>query len=107
MANIPSPKFSISEVAILQPPHPSARHLWGQETTILRMFWSRGGNDAMGGFAPHWCYETDVTAPPPSDLPEDQHDGWVWCEYDLRKKHKAGEDFASVMAAFSREKVRG
>jgi hypothetical protein len=105
MSDIPSPKFRKGEVAILQPPHPSARHLWGQETTILRLFWSADGNDAMGGFTSNWCYKTDVPAPPPSDLPEDQHDGWVWCEYDLRKKHEAGEDFASVMAAFSREKV--
>jgi hypothetical protein len=99
------PKFSIGEVAILQPPHPTAKHLWGLETTILSIQWSEGGDDAMGGFNPHWCYETDIPAPPATDLPEDQHDGWIWCEYDLKKKHDGGDDFVTLMEKLSKELV--
>jgi len=91
------PYFSIGEVAILQPPHPSARHLWGQETTILSVILSEGGDDAMGQKGAHWSYYTDVPAPPPTNLPEDQHNNWVWCEYDLKKKYDPGEDFESIL----------
>jgi len=100
--NEPRPSyFSVGEVAILQPPHPSAKHLWGMETTILQVFWSEGGDDAMGRNSPKWSYLTDIQAPPPTDLPEDQHDGWVWCEYDLRKKQQPGESFESMMERLS------
>ena len=95
------PYFSVGEVAILQPPHPSAKHLWGTETTVLEVFWSGGGEDAMGQNSPKWSYLTDVPAPPPTDLPEDQHDGWVWCEYDLRKKQQPGESFEAMMERLS------
>jgi len=44
--------FWVGEVAILQPPHPSAKHLWGVETTILEGYWSGGGEDAMGRNTP-------------------------------------------------------
>ena len=92
------PYFQVGEVCILQPPHPSAKHLWGMETTIISVFWSADrDNDAMGVKVPGYSYQTDIPAPPPTDLPEDQHDGWVWCEYDLRKKHDRGEDFESMM----------
>jgi len=99
------PKFSIGEIAILQPPHPSAKHFWGQETTILSIQWCNGENDAMGGFNPHWGYETDIPAPPPTDLPEDQHIRWIWSEYDLKKKHDGGDDFATLMEKLSKEEV--
>ena len=99
------PKFSVGELAILQPPHPSARHLWGQETTILSMHWSEGVEDAIGGFRSGWSYLTDVPAPPPTDLPEDQHENWAWCEYDLKKKYDSGESFESLMESFKRELV--
>jgi hypothetical protein len=91
------PYFSVGEVCILQPPHPSARHLWGQETTVLHIFQSEGTDDAMGQKGAHWCYETDIPAPPPTDLPEDQHDGWVWCEYDLKKKYDSGQSFEQLL----------
>ena len=97
MSNQSKPHFSIGEVAILQPPHPSAKHLWGQETTILQIFWNEGADDAMGGKVAGWSYYTDVPAPPPTNLPEDQHPNWVWCEYDLRKKHDPGDDFESIV----------
>ena len=100
--NKPRPAyFSIGEVAILQPPHPSAQHLSGVETTILDIFWSEGGEDAMGGHSSKWTYLTDVPAPPPTDLPEDQHDNWLWCEYDLRKKQQPGESFEALMERLS------
>ena len=89
--------FSVGEIAILQPPHPSAKHLWGLETTILEVYWSGGGEDAMGRNSPKWSYLTDIQAPPPTDLPEDQHEGWVWCEYDLRKKQQPGESYEAMM----------
>jgi hypothetical protein len=97
MTKVTKPYFSIGEVAILQPPHPSARHLSGQETTILQIFWNDSAEDAMGGKRSGWSYYTDVQAPPPTDLPEDQHTNWVWCEYDLRKKYDPGEDFESLV----------
>ena len=93
--------FSVGEVAILQPPHPSAKHLWGMETTILEIYWSGGGDDAMGRNKPKWSYLTDIPAPPPTDLPEDQHDGWVWCEYDLRKKQQPGESYEALLERLS------
>ena len=96
-----APYFSVGEVAILQPPHPSAKHLRGTETTILDIFWSEAGDDAMGSRSPKWTYLTDVPAPPPTDLPEDQHGDWLWCEYDLRKKHEPGESFEAIMEMFS------
>jgi hypothetical protein len=93
------PKFKVGEVAILQPPHPSAKHLWGQETTIHRVLHSPPFcEDAMGLSGNQWSYATDIAAPPPTDLPEDQHDNWVWCEYDLRKKYDPGTDFEELMA---------
>ena len=97
MDNLRKPHFNIGEVAILQPPHPSACHLRGEETTILDIMWSDGAEDAMGQNGAHWSYYTDIAAPPPTDLPEDQHDNWVWCEYDLRKKYEPGEDFESIL----------
>ena len=97
MSHLPAPKFRIGEVAVLQPPHPSARHLWGQETTVLRIVWSQGGEDAMGWQKGGWNYETDIPAPPPTDLPEDQHLHWIWCEYDLRKKYDPGENLQSII----------
>jgi hypothetical protein len=105
MTNKTQPKFSIGEVAILQPPHPSAQHLWGTETTILSVHWSEGVEDAMGGYTSTWAYDTDVAAPPPTNLPEDQHNGWLWCEYDLKKKYDPGEDFESLMASLTKELV--
>ena len=105
MSDQPQAKFNVGEVAILQPPHPSARHLWGQETTILELHWSDGVEDAMGGYSSGWAYFTDVAAPPPTDLPEDQHDGWLWCEYDLKKKYDPGEDFHTLMESLTRELV--
>jgi hypothetical protein len=45
-----------------------------------------------------WCYQTDIPAPPPTDLPEDQHQHWIWCEYDLRKKYDPGTDFEKLVA---------
>jgi hypothetical protein len=52
----------------------------------------------MGFTGNEWDYETDIPAPPPTDLPEDQHDHWIWCEYDLRKKHDPGIDFEDLLA---------
>ena len=93
-----APYFKVGEVCILQPPHPSAKHLWGQETTVLEVFWTdHRAEDAMGLQEPGFSYLTDIPAPPPTDLPEDQHDGWVWCEYDLRKKHDPGEEFEQIL----------
>ncbi|MBV1907917.1 MAG: hypothetical protein KUG78_01265 [Kangiellaceae bacterium] len=97
--------FSVGEIAILQPPHPSAKHLWGKETTILDVFWSSGGEDAMGRNTPKWSYLTDIPAPPPTDLPEDQHSGWVWCEYDLRKRHQSGESLEHMIEKISDESI--
>ncbi len=105
MADSNRPNFSVGEVAILQPPHPSARHLWGQETTVLAIYWNDGAEDAMGGYTAGWGYETDVPAPPPTDLPEDQHNHWLWCEYDLKKKYDPGEDFESLITSLKEEIV--
>lgn len=99
------PRFSVGEIAILQPPHPSARHLWGQETTVLAIHWSEHSEDAMGGRRSGWGYYTDVPAPPPTDLPEDQHDGWLWCEYDLKKRYDAGDGFEALMEVLKTELV--
>ena len=101
----PEPKFRIGEVAILQPPHPSARSYWGLETTGLRVFWSENVEDAIHGMFSGWSYQTDIPAPPPTDLPEDQHDGWVWAEYDLKKKYDAGDGFEDLLAAIQKQKV--
>lgn len=95
--NRPKPKFQIGEVAILQPPHPSARSYWGMETTILEIVWAENVEDALHGLHSGWSYQTDIPAPPPTDLPEDQHDGWIWAEYDLRKKHQPGQDFTDMI----------
>jgi|GEM_PF-2533182 len=59
----------------------------------------------MHGILSGWCYETDIPAPPPTDLPEDQHDDWLWAEYDLKKKYKRGADFAELMAELQGSKV--
>ena len=91
------PLFEIGEVAILQPPHPSAKAYWGMETTILNRKWSADSADAFSGNYTGWNYLTDISAPPPTDDPADQTNDWVWCEYDLRKKYDAGKDFESLM----------
>ena len=88
-----NPFFEVGEVVILQPPHPSAKKYWGIEAVVLRRRWSRNSEDAFGGYRSGWSYETDIPAPPPSDAPHHQHNRWVWCEYDLRKKYDAGMDF--------------
>ena len=93
------PKFQIGEVAILQPPHPSARAYWGMETTVLEIVWADNVEDALYGVNSGWSYRTDIPAPPPTDLPEDQHDGWIWAEYDLKKKYEPGSDFSDLMKA--------
>lgn len=93
------PRFQIGEVAILQPPHPSARSYWGMETTVLEIIWADCVEDAVHGMHSGWSYRTDIPAPPPTDLPEDQHDGWIWAEYDLKKKYEPGQDFADLMEA--------
>jgi hypothetical protein len=101
----PKPKFQTGEIAILQPPHPSARSYWGQETTILHIVWSENADDAMHGAHTGWSYLTDIPAPPPTDLPEDQHDRWIWSEYDLKKKYDRGEDFEDLIAELQDNKV--
>ncbi len=101
----PNPKFQAGEVAILQPPHPSARSYWGQETTIFRVVWSVNVDDAMNGVHTGWSYHTDIPAPPPTDLPEDQHDRWIWSEYDLKKKYDRGEDFEDLIAELQNDTV--
>lgn len=55
----------------------------------------------MGFSGNMWSYQTDIPAPPPTDLPEDQHTHWIWCEYDLRKKCDPGEDFEMLMTTLS------
>ena len=104
--NRPRPKFAAGEVAILQPPHPSAKHYWGQETTVLKVFWSANVEDAVHGLHSGWTYFTDIPAPPPTDLPEDQHGDWVWAEYDLRKKYEPGADFDELITELRGDKVR-
>ena len=103
--NKPTPKFQVGEVAILQPPHPSAKAYWGLETTILRIVWLEEVEDAVHGMHSGWSYQTDIPAPPPTDLPEDQHDGWIWAEYDLKKKYDSGEKFENIIEAFMPEKI--
>lgn len=95
--SMPEPKFAVGEVAILQPPHPSAKAYWSMETTVLEIFWSDNVEDALHGMHSGWSYRTDIPAPPPTDLPEDQHDGWIWAEYDLKKKYEPGQDFHDLM----------
>ena len=95
------PLFSIGEVAILQPPHSSAKAYWGMETVILRRSWGSSHEDAFGESHTGWSYETDIKAPPPSSEPRHQHDRWVWCEYDLRKKYKSGDDFKTLIKKLS------
>ena len=95
--NKPAPKFQMGEVAILQPPHPSASSYWGRETIIFEVIWIEDVDDAMHGVHSGWSYQTDIAAPPPTELPEDQHSGWVWAEYDLRKKYDAGTDFEDLI----------
>ncbi|MCG8314268.1 MAG: hypothetical protein MI976_13755 [Pseudomonadales bacterium] len=97
--SMPEPKFRIGEVAILQPPHPSARSYWGMETTVIEIIWVENVEDAVHGVHSGWSYQTDIPAPLPTDLPEDQHDGWIWAEYDLKKKHDPGQDFSELMDA--------
>ncbi len=101
----PEPKFRVGEVAILQPPHPSAKAYWGLETTILSVIWSENVEDAIYGIFSGWSYQTDIPAPPPTDLPEDQHDGWVWAEYDLRKKYEKGDDFEQFISTIKGKKA--
>lgn len=93
----PKPKFQAGEVTILQPPHPSAKSYWGQETTVLCVIWSENVEDAIHGLHSGWSYQTDIPAPPPTDLPEDQHNDWIWAEYDLKKKYESGEDFSGFI----------
>ena len=100
MSQRPEPYFKVGEVCILQPPHPSARHLWGKETTVKEVTWRQHrNNDAMGLKEPGYNYETDIPAPPPSNSPEDQLINWVWCEYDLRKKYDPGDSFEDILEA--------
>lgn len=103
--NRPEPKFKIDEVAILQPPHPSARSYWGMETTVLNIYWIENTEDAVYGIHSGWSYQTDIPAPPPTDLPEDQHDYWLWSEYDLKKKYDPGIDFSELMEELKDTKV--
>jgi hypothetical protein len=72
------PKFQVGEVAILQPPHPSASSYWGQETTILQVVWIEGVDDAMHGIHSGWSYQT--------------------AEYDLKKKYDSGTAFDDLIA---------
>ncbi len=92
------PKLQAGGVAILQPAHPSASRDWGQETTFLQVVWIEGVDDAMHGIHSGWSYQTDIEAPPPTDLPEDQHNGWIWAEYDLKKKYDSGTAFDDLIA---------
>jgi hypothetical protein len=101
----PKPKFQVGEVAILQPPHPSARSYWGQETTVLRVVWMEDVDDAMHGTHSGWTYETDIPAPPPTDLPEDQHDFWIWAEYDLRKKYDRGKGYEELLDELNESEI--
>jgi hypothetical protein len=91
------PLFEVGEVAILQPPHPSAKAYWGMETTILRRVWASNSTDAYSKNYSGWDYQTDIQAPPPTNRLIDQHNGWIWCEYDLRKKLEAGDDFKTLI----------
>ena len=75
------------------------------ETTIFRVVWSVNVDDAMRGTNTGWSYQTDIPAPPPTDLPEDQHGNWIWSEYDLKKKYDRGEDFEDLIAELQDDKV--
>ena len=101
----PEPKFEIGEVVILHPPHPSAASYRGMETMVVDIIWANDVEDAMHGTHSGWSYQTDIPAPPPTDLPEDQHDGWIWAEYDLKKKHEPGQDFSDLMEELQNNKV--
>lgn len=92
------PYFEVGEVCILQPPHPSAKHFWGQETTVQRVIWRDYKEyDAMGGFGPGYSYETDIPAPPISDDDKYKDVNWLWCEYDLKKKYKPGDSIEETL----------
>jgi hypothetical protein len=93
------PLFEVGEIAILQPPHYSAKGYWGIETVIQERFWSASSHDAFGGRRSGWSYVTDIPAPPPTNDPRDQAKTWVWCEYDLRKKYDAGDEFGVLLEA--------
>ena len=92
------PLFSVGEVAILQPPHSSAKAYWGMETTILSRVWSDSHEDAFAENSAGWSYGTDIPAPPPSSEPRHQHMRWIWSEYDLRKKLDPGMEFDELMS---------
>ena len=71
----------------------------------MRLVWSVNVDDAMHGVHTGWSYQTDIPAPPPTDLPEDQHDFWIWSEYDLKKKYEPGADFEDLIAELQDDKV--
>ena len=104
--NRSKPKFQAGEVALLQPPHPSASSYWGRETTIFEVIWIEDVDDAIHGVHSGWSYQTDIAAPPPTDLPEDQHDGWIWAEYDLKKKYDSGTAFNDLLAELQDSELR-
>ena len=60
--------------------------------------WNDSHDDAMNGIHSGWCYQTDIPAPPPTDLREDQHRNWIWSEYDLKKKYDLGAEFEALIA---------
>ncbi len=91
------PLFEVGEVAILQPPHPSAKAYWGMETVIRKRIWGDQHQDAFGGKRSGWSYETDIPAPPPTNEPCHRYKRWIWCEYDLRKKYTAGDEFKTLI----------
>jgi hypothetical protein len=39
----------------------------------------------------------NIPAPPPTNEPRHQHKNWIWCEYDLRKKYTAGDEFKTLL----------
>ena len=69
--------------------------------------WQENVQDAMHGLRSFgaWSYQTDIPAPPPTDLPEDQHDHWIWSEYDLKKKYSSGTDFEDLIAELQDNKA--
>ena len=92
------PLFEIGETAILQPPHHSAKAYWGMETVIFQRSWSGPHKDIFGNQCQGcWMYKTDIEAPPPTNNLLDKLRSWIWCEYDLRKKYDAGEDFKTLV----------
>lgn len=106
MTSKPNPLFNVGEIAILQPPHPSAKQYWGQETKILRRVWRKPNPTAfMASKSSGWLYETDIEAPPISDSPKYIPGSWLWCEYDLRKKYDAGDEFEKLMENLVNELV--